>query len=135
MIEQARTLISDTTLPGELWNERLKTAVYLPQIHTKRKPYVGHLVPVGTKVFVLINDRRIGKFDPKTEKRFVLGFTERRNTYKVYIPARNKVRISCDVIFTPDKFGLEDQTLEESKTTEKDGTGTRPAVSLKLLRE
>lgn len=112
IIETVRTLLAQSDLPSSLWAEAASTAVYLRnrvpkkglkitpyEIFVGRKPNVSHIVPFGTRVHSLINDRRLGKFDPKTEPGFVIGFTPRMNTYRVYIPLRNIVKTSSDVIF------------------------------------
>ena len=113
MIETARTMLVDSGQDRELWDEALAAAVYVRnrvlrkdrdvtpfEAYFKRRPFVGHLVPFGTEVHSLINDRRVlGKFDSKTEAAIIVGFSERRNTYRLYIPGTKKVKWSCDVIF------------------------------------
>ena len=112
IIEAVRTMLAESGLPQALWAEAAATAAYLrnrvPKRGTKvtpfelfqgRKPFVGHLVPFGTPVQRLINDRRLNKLDPRTEAAFVVGFTDRSNTYRVFIPSTEEVKSSCDVIF------------------------------------
>jgi len=112
IVSTARTMLLESKLPLELWGEAVSTAVYIRnrvarrnrsvtpyEQFTGRKPFVGHMVPFGTPVQSMINDRRRGKFDPRTEPAFITGFTTRSNTYRIYLPEGNKVKESCDVIF------------------------------------
>lgn len=112
IIETVRTLVAQGDLPPKLWAEAANTAVYLRNIIPKkgmnvtpfelfrgRRPFVEHIVPFGTRVHSLINDRRQGKFDPKTEPGVIVGFTPRANTYRVYLPLKDIVKITCDVVF------------------------------------
>jgi len=85
------------------------------ELFTGRKPYVGHIVPFGTEVYSLVKDRRLEKFDPRSVKGFIVGFTERRNTYRVYRSDINRVIVTCDVIFSPHK--------DEMKRLGAGGTG------------
>ena len=114
IIEATRTLLSDSRLPKSLWAEAANTAVYLRnripkrgarvtpfELFWGRKPYIGHIVPFGTEIHSLINDRRTGKFDSKTEESFIVGYTERANSYRILVRDSMRVKISCDLIFRP----------------------------------
>ena len=115
IIETIRTMLAQSGMPLELWGEAATTAAYLRnrvprrgkkltpyQLFVGRKPFVGHLVPFGTPVQSLINDRRLGKFEPKTEPGIIVGFTARANTYRVYLNQDGcKIKQTCDVIFRP----------------------------------
>lgn len=56
-------------------------------------------MPFGTEVHSLINERDRGKFEPKTEPAFILGFTDRPNTYRVCLANGCEIKSTCDVIF------------------------------------
>lgn len=112
IIETARTLVAQGGLPSKLWAEAANTAVFLRNMIPKkgmkvtpfelfrgRRPSVGHIVPFGTRVHSLINDRRQGKFDSKTEPGVIVGFTGRTNTYRVYLPLKDTIKVTCDVAF------------------------------------
>lgn len=113
VIEATRTLLNSCTLSKELWLEAASTAVFVlnrttsrldeattPYQHWyKRKPDVGHLHPFGSPVHILSTERRSSKWDSKTVEGFLVGFTPRRNTYRLYCPSDNLVHISCNVIF------------------------------------
>ena len=112
IIEATRTIMAESGLTGELWAEAAVTAAYLVnrvprrgakvtpyELFKGRRPFVGHLVPFGTPVQSLINDRRLGKLDPKTEPGYIVGYTDRSNTYRVYLPKDRRIKTTCDVIF------------------------------------
>lgn len=112
ILEAIITSLSHSGLPHSLWAEAAGAAAYFRnliseqnaavtpfEMFTGRKPFVGHLVKFGTPVQVLISDRARGKLDPKAEPAFVVGFTDKVDTYRVFNPCTEKVKISCDVIF------------------------------------
>jgi len=114
IIETIRTLLADSGLPKLVWPEAAATAVYLRNRVTRRgtnatpyelfwgrKPVISHLVPFGTEVHSLVNDRRMAKFDMKTEPGYIVGFTERVSNYRVLLKGSKKVKITSDVIFRP----------------------------------
>lgn len=131
IVETATVMIAQSGLEYEIWGEAVATAVYLRnrirkknnkltpyEYFTGRKPSVAHIVPFGTQVHSLITDRKLGKFEAKTERGFVVGFTNRSNTYRIYIPEKRKVKISCDVIFRPHKsIGLTKVEASPQMTT------------------
>lgn len=131
LVETARTVMSaNPHLPYGLWGEALNTAVYVRnripktgndkspfELYFGRKPRVDHIVPFGTEVHSLINDRRTAKFDPKTEAGYVVGFTNRSNTYRVFLPQYPKIKITCDVIFR--KHGPAQRPSLAKKTKEE----------------
>lgn len=112
LIETTRANLRNFKLDKRLWSEALATAVFLRnriakknkdktpfEIFYGRKPYLGHLCQFGTPVHVIVNDRRLGKLDNRTEAGCVIGFTSRRNTYRVFLNEKQRVKESCDVIF------------------------------------
>lgn len=142
VIETIRTLLVQGELPGKLWAEAANTAVYLRNRIVKRgqkvtpfemfrgkKPYVGHIVPFGTRVHSLINDRRVGKFDSKTEPGIVVGFTPRMNTYRVYIPMRQVVKITCDVVFK-NHYLFEKDCISLEDIVKVEGSSNKSSVKL-----
>lgn len=116
--QMARTMLLSSGLPNILWDEAVKTAVFirnrLPnkivkstpyEEATKRKPKLTHLCIFGREVHVLSEWKYLHKFDARTEMGYVVGFTQRSNTYRVYISSRKdkKVLESCNIIFKPHK--------------------------------
>lgn len=112
VVNMARTMLNASSLPGKLWDEALKTAVYirnrLPNANTdktpfeiamQRKPRLNNLVEFGRQVHVMIDGHHLSKFEPRTEQAYIVGFTCRSNTYRVYLKNSERVTESCNVIF------------------------------------
>lgn len=112
VVNMARTMLHASGLPDKLWDEALKTAVYirnrLPNANTdktpfelamQRKPRMKNLVEFGRKVHVMIDGHHLSKFEPRTEQAYIVGFTNRFNTYRVFLKVSERVTESCNVIF------------------------------------
>lgn len=119
----ARVMLNAARLPKTLWAQAIESAVHIKnRLPTKRdsrspverltgtKPSIDHLVEFGTPVHVLINDQYLTKWDCRTSEGYVVGFTRRHNTYSVYLPNKEKIIQTCDVIFA--------EHSEKSTTTE-----------------
>lgn len=147
LTNMARTMLISTRLPDSLWDMAIETANYIRnRLPTKRsqstpyerlmgrKPYLKHILPFGTEVHAIMNWDYRFKFDPRTEQGFLVGFTDRSNTYKVYLPSEAKVICTSDVIFrkhetiqcvspvpcTRAEYGQSSVILKESMATRKD---------------
>lgn len=107
----ARTLLNASKLPKELWPEALATAVYLknrlPNSRShltpferllRKQPKIDHVVEFGCPAHVIVNDEYLTKWDSRTVEGFVVGYTSRTNTYKIYVPSKLRVIESCDII-------------------------------------
>ena len=112
----ARTLLRASALPDSLWDEAVLTACYLRnRLPTKRssltpferlmgkKPSLKHLITFGTEVHVIANWDYRSKFESRTEQGFLVGFTARSNTYRVYVPVREAVVVTSDIVIQPHK--------------------------------
>lgn len=108
----ARTMLLASGLPINLWSEAIRTACYirnrLPtkknsstpfERFTGKKPYVAHMNEFGAEVQVLVNWDHLFKWSGRTEPGHLVGYTVKRNTFRVYLPALNKVIETSDVIF------------------------------------
>lgn len=125
--EMARTLLVASKLSTELWPEAVLTAAYLknrlPTTRShqtpferliNRKPVIGHLREFGAPVQVLRNSEYLTKLDTKTDNGYLVGFTGRSNTYKVYIPSKGKVITTSDVCFVEHERPTPEVTEEPS---------------------
>lgn len=117
----ARTMLIASKLPIELWPEAVATAVYiknrLPTNGRSDTPYeqliglkprIDHLLEFGQPVHVIVNDQYLTKWDPRTRQGFLVGYTPRQNTYKVFIAEKNQVIETCDIIVAPHEREQED---------------------------
>lgn len=113
--QSARTMLRASTLPIELWKEAISCAVYIKnrlptsksevtplERFTKMKPKIDHLVEFGVPVHIIVNDKYLSKWDSRTEPGFIVGYTSRTNTYRVFT-RDGKIKETCDVIFDKHK--------------------------------
>lgn len=113
IIELARTMLTSSGLPETLWGEACCTAAYL---HNRvnlagdgtvtpfekwfhRKPDLSHIHSFGLQIQILDKPRSGTKWSPKTRLAHLVGYTQRRNTYRCFVSSDDEVRITCDVIF------------------------------------
>lgn len=62
---------------------------------------VRHILKFGMEVHVLQKWKSLSKFEAKTTPGFIVGYTNRSNTYKIYVPEIKRVIVSCDVMIAP----------------------------------
>lgn len=129
IIEGIRTLLhsckfTDDHMKQQSWAEAANTVVYTTnlllsprskektrfELFTGKKPDVAHLRTFGQRAMVRIPDsQRSGKYSEKAVECFFLGYTDRRNTYRLFTKDTvEPVTISCDVVFTTDGGTSED---------------------------
>lgn len=114
IVNMARTMLQASKLPTKLWDEAIKTACFiknrLPNSSTDKTPYelvrskkpkMSHLCEFGRQVHVMIDGHHLSKFEPRTEPGYIVGFTNRTNTYRIYLKKSERVTESCNVIFKP----------------------------------
>lgn len=110
----ARSMLVAAKLGPKLIPEALKTACYLKnrlpttrdemtpfERYTGRKPELGHLFIFGQQVQVIEIANRLTKFEPRTMNGYVVGYTNRLNTYRVYVIKLGRTIETCEVIFAP----------------------------------
>lgn len=145
----ARAMLLESSLDNRFWGEALLTAAYISnrimrkrlnctpfEICTGRKPRVDHLVPFGTEVQAKINDRQCHKFDARTEDAYIVGFTERSNTYKIVTKNGLKIKTSCDIAIRKhlDRESSKQEINEEMVNFALNGS-QRTKISSKQLNE
>ena len=107
----ARTSLLASDLPPELWEHAIETACYLRnrlpnsrvpntpyEMIFSRKPVLSHLCNFGQQVHVIVNGHYLTRFESRTEPGHVVGFTRRRNTYRVYLLNSGRVidtQVAC----------------------------------------
>lgn len=87
----------------------------------KVKPYINHIVEFRCPAHVIINDRYLQKWDPRTTEGFIVGFAARINTYKVFIPSSQRV----DVI-----LGKHEEVFDRPNTAERAPDATEISIDL-----
>lgn len=112
IVERARCLLFDAGLDKKFWAEATNTAVYLRnrsvasglndktpyELWHKRKPDLSHVRIFGSEVMVHIPKEKRLKWDTKSKKHILVGFSENVKGYRVYDPTKRCVNISRDVI-------------------------------------
>ena len=93
-------MLHDQDLPMHLWEEAVKTTVYV-QNHTphrvlenktleegffRKKPEVSHIKIFGCPVYIHIPKEKRPKLDPSGRKGIFVGCSENSKAYKIYFP-------------------------------------------------
>lgn len=102
--DMVRSMISHTTLPGSLWGEALKTAVYLLnrvptkattktpyELWTGKKPVLQHLRVWGCPAEARPYRPNEKKLDSRTVSCYFVGYSERSRGYKFYDPTNRTI--------------------------------------------
>lgn len=126
----ARAMLLAAQVDQGLWSEAVRAACYirnrLPTSNnhltpferfTKRTPFVGHILEWGTQVYLIKTWCHKAKFDERSEEGIIVGFTPRRNTYRVYILRLGRTIETSDIIVTPHKKQPEAAQKEPDKIT------------------
>lgn len=142
IVECARTLLQDFFTKSNikdykaLWPEASRCAVYIPnrtltkrtheslrgitpyEILTGEKPDLSHLRIFGSKVKVaLLQQSKTNKLNKKTWDGFHVGYAA-GNSYRIFIPALDRVFVTKDVIFCEKLHREIFSTLPEPEDTE-----------------
>lgn len=120
--QKALALALGAAFPNKLWREISRTAVYLlnrqPRAQNDWKtpyqawysffngytlPYSGHLRVFGCKAYAMTDraqnkEERLKRFEPKAWIGYLIGYTA-TNIYRVWVPSKNAVIVTRDVIF------------------------------------
>ena len=99
LMEMVRSMISRTNLPGFLWGEALKTALYILnrvptkavpltpfELWTGRKPSLNHLKVWGCPAEVMLYNPTLSKLDSRTTRCYFVSYPEHSKGYRFYNP-------------------------------------------------
>ena len=99
LMEMVRSMISRTNLPGFLWGEALKTALYILnrvptkavpltpfELWTGRKPSLNHLKVWGCPAEVKLYNPTLSKLDSRTTRCYFVSYPEHSKGYRFYNP-------------------------------------------------
>ncbi|GJZ01693.1 putative ribonuclease H-like domain-containing protein, partial [Tanacetum coccineum] len=117
LIEAARTMLADLLLPTTFWAEAINTTCYIfnrvrvtkPQNKTPyellfgHKPMISYKRPFGCHVTILDTLSVIGKFDGKSDKGFLVGYSLNSKAYRVYNLVTKRVEVNLHVNFLHEK--------------------------------
>jgi len=133
LLEAARSMLAAKELPKKLWAEAMLTASYVLNRTGKssvdgKNPYelwygrrraIDHMRIFGTECFIHVPKVKRQKWDLKSTKGLMIGYSGEKNGYRVWIPGTNTVYQSHDVIFKAEEVvtsRAEFVTLSHSQT-------------------
>ena len=134
LVETARSMLLDAKLPKSYWGEAVNTAVYLKNRSPSRslkgvtpyevwfgvKPQVKHLRVFGCDPFAHVSRDERGKFDSKTRKCILVGYSLQSKAFRLYDPQRRKLIVSRDVKFNEEEKENTPQVPETETQTSRD---------------
>ncbi|GJW07946.1 putative ribonuclease H-like domain-containing protein [Tanacetum coccineum] len=117
LIEAARTMLADSFLPNTFWAEAVSTACYVlnrvlvtkPQnktpyeLITGKIPIISYIRPFGCHVTILNTIDHLGKFDGKSDKGFLVGYSLNIKAFKVYNLETKRVEENLHITFLENK--------------------------------
>jgi hypothetical protein len=117
VMEKARTMRIAASLPHNLWKDIVEAACYLRnriplernkwqspfERVFKKQPILSHLKAYGCKAFAMTTDaqlkiQRRQKLEPRAHIGYLVGY-QSSNIYKIWVPHKNKVILTRDVVF------------------------------------
>ncbi|KAK9673764.1 hypothetical protein RND81_12G187800 [Saponaria officinalis] len=128
LIETARALRLNASLPKRFWGECLLAATYIinklptPILSWKahvelllKKPVTfDELRVVGCLCFALMSAIHRDKFDPKARRCIFLGYPYGQKAYKLYDLATHQIFVSRDVVFHEHDFPFKAKAVEST---------------------
>jgi hypothetical protein len=109
IVEAARAMLEEKSLPKFYWVEAVRTAVYIQnQIGDKvsaheryfgTKPDLRHLRVFSSIAYVYILKEKRKKLDAKAKKCILVGYSDKQKGYKCYNPRTKQACVSHDVVF------------------------------------
>nr|GEZ35968.1 ribonuclease H-like domain-containing protein [Tanacetum cinerariifolium] len=120
LIEAARTMLVDLFLPTTFWAEAVKTACYVLnrvlvtkpqnktpcQLLTGRQPIISYIRPFGCHVTILNTIDQLGKFDRKSDSRFLVGYSLNSKDFRIYNLKTKIVEENLHVNFLENKLNV-----------------------------
>jgi hypothetical protein len=105
-MEVVKAMIHDQDLPMHLWEEAVKTTVYVQnksphkvlenktpeEMFSGEKPEVIHFRIFGCPVFVHVPKEKRTKLDPSGWKGIFVGYSDTSKAYRIYILGHRKWR-------------------------------------------
>ena len=109
VVEAARTMLEEKSMPKFYWNEAVRIAVYIQnrigekvsahELYFGRKPNLRHLRVFGSIGYVHVPDEKRRKLNPKSKWCVLVGYLHEQMGYKCYNRQTKQVRVSRDVVF------------------------------------
>ncbi|GJT32577.1 putative ribonuclease H-like domain-containing protein [Tanacetum coccineum] len=117
LIEAARTMLADSFLPNTFWAEAVSTACYVLnrvlvtkphnktpyELVTSKIPIISYIRPFGCHVTILNTIDNLGKFDEKSDKGFLVGYSLQSKAFRVYNLETMRVEENLHITFLENK--------------------------------
>ena len=136
LVEAARSMLQSKGLPLKLWAEAVNTAAHVInrsgptkvkdktpyELWTRKSTDVSHLKIFGTVCYVHVPKQKRQKLDSKALKGYLVGYCGEKEGYRVYVPDKDDVIVSRDVLFkdeeTSSVYDKSNSDNEENDMTE-----------------
>ncbi|KRT78250.1 hypothetical protein AMK59_6683 [Oryctes borbonicus] len=126
LVDKARAMIEDGNVPKTFWNEAVRVAAYLlnrspssqlsnttpAELWYGKKPDVKNLRVFGSTAYSHIPKELRSKFDAKSEKCIMVGYTT--TGYRLWSLEKQKIIVSRDVVFNEKNFHYKDTQTQVS---------------------
>ena len=109
VVEVARAMLEEKSLPKFYWAEAVRTAVYIQnrigdkvsahELYFGTKPNLRHLRVFGSIAYVHVPKEKRRKLDAKAEKCFLVAYSDEQKGFKCYNPRTKQARVSRNVVF------------------------------------
>ena len=113
LIEMARTMLHEYTLPQSFWAEAVHTACYIVnrvtfrsklgktpyELYRGKQPTLAHLKPFGCTCFILKTGMNLDKFESKTDVGIFVGYAPSSKAYMVYNKRTHTIQDTLNVRF------------------------------------
>lgn len=130
--ERIQAMLLETGLPEKLWGEALQTCMYIynrtphkslgnqtpNEVWYGRKPKLNHLRVFGCSAFIHLPKFKRGKFQPKAEKGYFVGYAVNQKGYRIWYPETDIIEQSSHVIFNENKLYNSRNTNEQMAVEE-----------------
>ncbi|BBG96571.1 transposable element gene [Prunus dulcis] len=126
VVEMAKSMLHEKSIPYEFWAEAVNTAVYLLnrcptkslnkvtpfEAYTGRKPGIAHLKIFGSPCHVLIPSALRHKLEENSHKCIFVGYGLCEKGYRLFDPSNRKIMLSRDVKFDEESLWKWDNVQE-----------------------
>jgi hypothetical protein len=117
IVEAAKAMIHDQSLPMHLWEKASSTTMYFQnisphkilgnktpeEVFTGKKPEVSYLRIFGCPMYIHVPKEKRTKLETSGRMGIFLGYSETSKAYGIYIPGQRQIEISRDVTFDEDE--------------------------------
>ena len=136
IIEVLNFMIHDQDIPMHLWEEAVKTIVYVhnrfshnsvgnknpEEMFSGEKAEVSHLKIFGFSMYIHIPKEKRTSLEPSGKNRLFVGYSEQSKSYRIYIPGYRQIELRRDVTFDEDttfRKSRKDREYEEEHENPK----------------